>query len=319
MLHHLSSARWMSLCSAVLLAACGGSGGGAGAPTGPAPSTTISLSVPELALAVSGKARIVTVTNTGSAPALSVIYSLTPATPVAVNTVSSCSTLAPGASCQITITPGASATAAPGITNPTPITMNVGGVNTNLSTTALHVLDYGSVFQNGYVFALDDTTSNATSVGGKVAALNDLASTLPWSTTPALINAASLNDGMANTQAIVTIYDALSVSRADYAAGACTALPSNGQNPWYLPAICEMSSAAAGCTPGQPNMQTNLVDTNGTLTGPVTWHWSSTESLAMPVTQSIQHQFATGGTSSQRPEPKGSSFSARCVRVIKTL
>lgn len=308
--------RLATLCSAVLLAACGGSGGGPGAPGGAPTSTptTLSLSVSSLALKTSGIARTVTVTNTGSAPAISVIYSLITVTDTTA--ISSCSTLAPGASCQITITPGATASAAAGDLAPTPINLNVGGLNTNVASAAVHVLEFGSVYQSGYVFDFNDGTPDTGSVGGKVVALSDIAApSLPWSTTSNLINASSLTDGAANTQTIVINYDALSVPRGDYAAGACVALSTGGYTDWYLPAICEMNTAAPGCAPGQPDVQ-SLVDNSGALPPtPLQQHWSSTEDPGTPVTEALLHQFALGGGSSS-DLVKGTAIQARCVRAL---
>lgn len=318
MLRSIHSLRWaaLSLCASSLLAACGGGpDGAAGGGAAPAPPTTLSVSASELALQVSGNARSFTITNTGAAPALSVIYSVSPALPAGSTSLSNCSTLAPLASCTITVTPGATASATAGNTSPVPITFNVGGVNTNIVSASVHVLEFGSVYQSGYVFAFDDTTPATGSVGGKVVALADIAaSPLPWSTSPNLINASSLTDGVANTQLIVAVYDGMSVPRGNYAAGACTELNAGGTG-WYLPAICEMSTAAAGCTPGQPDIQ-SLVDNSATLPPtPAQQHWSSTESAGAPSSNALLHQFALGG-GSQFDFAKGSNIQARCVRGL---
>lgn len=319
----------MSLCSAVLLAACGGSGGGAGAPTGggAAPSTTLSIIPSSLVLSVNhtatspaltGNPRVFTVTNLGSVTAQSVIWAVStgsPALPSGTGVVNTCGSLAPGASCTLTVTPGNTPSAAKGVRNPVPVTLSVGGSNTNLLSPTVQVLTFGSVYQSGYVFDIDDTTPVSGSLGGKVAALDDIASSpLPWSSTaPGLINASSLTDGQANTQAIVAVLDGQSEPRANYAAGTCTALGDGGYTNWYLPAICEMSSAAAGCS-AQPNMQTNLIE-NSTVSGLPSWHWSSTESALNPVVDGVQHQFAVPGAS-QRDGGKGTSVNVRCVRAL---
>lgn len=331
MLRHLSAARWMSLCSAVLLAACGGSGGGAGAPTGGATqNTTLSIIPSALVLSVNdtvtspaltGNPRVFTVTNTGSVTAQSVIWAVStgsPALPSGTNVVSTCGILAPGANCTLTVTPGGGVSAAPGVQNPVPVTLSLGGSNTNLLTPTVQVLTYGSVHQSGYVFSIDDTTSSDGNIGGKAAALSDIAaSPLPWSTTLNLINASSLTDGQSNTQSIVAVYDALSVPRASYAAGACMALADGGFNNWYLPAICEMSSGAAGCA-AQQNMQSNLIE-NSTVAGSPTWHWSSTEAAALPTLNGIQHRFAMPAPPpgpGQQDDVKSNIANVRCVRSL---
>jgi hypothetical protein len=325
--------RLATLCSAVLLAACGGSGGGPGAPGG-APTTTpttLSLSVSSLALKTSGIARTVTVTNTGSAPAISVIYSLITVTDTTA--ISSCSTLAPGASCQITITPGATASAAAGALAPTPINLNVGGLNTNVASAAVHVLDFGSVYQSGYVFDFDDTTPATGSVGGKVVALSDELPGVPWGASvggaPAFNDIAGVNenstgpapscagntDGTCNTAAIVNGH--APTDPVFYAAGACDASIKDTRVDWYLPAICELgSSVGAGCAAGG-NIQQNLID-NGKLPvadQPSMTYWSSTQYSASPITLAWSHFFVfPGGTQGQ--SNKASSFPVRCVHAI---
>lgn len=163
--------------------------------------TSLQTSVSELALSVtglieygipavgqstnSGAARTLTITNTGAAAALNVTYTFSPALPSGT-TISpiSCGTIAPSDICVLTITPGAIPSAAPGDMNPVPITLNISGSNTNTLNSALTILTYGSVYQDGYVFALDDTAANTGSVDGKVVTTTDRAAVSPgivWS------------------------------------------------------------------------------------------------------------------------------------------
>lgn len=340
MLLHLSAARWMSLCSAVLLAACGGSGGGAGAPTGggATPSTTLSISPTDLVLSVNdtarsptltGRPRVFTIRNTGTAPALAVIYAVatgSPAFPVDATTLSNCTTLAPGATCTITVTPGATATSARGDQSPVPVRLSVGGSNTNLLSPTVQVVGYANVYQGGYVFAIDDTTPNTGSVGGKVAALEDAGGlpvpTKPWSTSNNNVAAsASLTDGQANTAAILAQYAGLELP-ANYAAGLCNLSASGGQTDWYLPAICEMGHDEAGAgtscgsaaAPLVENMQSNLV-ADGTLTGLPPRYWSSTQSSA---SLAWQQEFAIGLASGTQwiGSKAGDLTPVRCVRAL---
>jgi hypothetical protein len=159
--------------------------------------TTLSTSVSTLALSVtgltqfgvngtpsSGLARVVTVTNTGALTAtnLSVIL---PTLPSGSSSSTTCgSTLTPSASCTITITPGATATSdgtnpCTGLTAPVPGEITVSADNATTTTVGVVVLGYGCIYQGGYVFALDDTTPNTSSVGGKVAAISDQAPAFP--------------------------------------------------------------------------------------------------------------------------------------------
>jgi hypothetical protein len=349
----------MSLCSAVLLAACGGSGGGAGAPTGGGagapPSTTLSISSTALVLSVdntvasptlTGNPRIFTVTNVGTATALAVIHArstASPAWPTGTNSSSNCTTLAPGASCTITITPGNTASAAPGDLAPVPITLSVGGSNTNLLAPTVQVLTHGSVYQGGYVFSIDDTTPNTGNIGGKVTALTDAVPVAPgviWSSlgnngtsadaaynavlgtndtsTTALGDACNGGtDGACNTTEITTLYTG--VNNAYYAAGACRATQA-GYSDWHLPAICELGGqAAANCAPGGASMQANLID-NGAINvaalPTAVNYWSSTSSNINATFFAWSHQFATGGAATSFEFNKNNMFPVRCVRAL---
>lgn len=350
----------MSLCSAVLLAACGGSGGGAGAPTGgggggASPSTTLAISTTALVLSVNdtvasptltGHARVFTVTNTGTATALAVIYARSPASPAwpnGTNPSSNCTTLAPGASCTITITPGNTPSAAPGDLAAVPITLSVGGSNTNLLTPTVQVLTHGSVYQGGYVFGIDDTTPPTGNIGGKVAATTDAVPQVPgviWSslgnngtsadtaynnvlgtdeTSTTLLGGACNGgtDGACNTNEITTLYTG--VNNTYYAAGACRATQA-GYSDWYLPAVCELGGQAmAGCAVGGASMQANLID-NGALNvaalPTAVNYWSSTSFSALPTNVAWVHQFATGGLAFSAQASKDNMLPVRCVRAL---
>lgn len=161
--------------------------------------TSLSVSVSNLALSVagyteygvtgtpmSGVARIITIINTGSRSAsnLSISY---PAWPTGTTTTTTCgSTLAAGASCTITIQPGNTATSdgtnacTTGVA-PTSQTISVSANNANSVSSSIVILGYGCIYQGGYVYAFDDTTSNTGSVGGKVATTSDQAAAIIWS------------------------------------------------------------------------------------------------------------------------------------------
>ncbi len=103
-------------------------------------------------------------------------YSPSPALPSGTTiSPASCGTIAPSASCALTIFPGSTPSAAPGNTSPTPITLSISGTNTNTLTPTLNILTYGSVYQGGFLYSVDDTTANTGSIGGKVASLTDQA------------------------------------------------------------------------------------------------------------------------------------------------
>jgi hypothetical protein len=338
------------------LTSCGGGGSGGASPQNPGmPSqtpTTLGISASSLALAVGGTARHVTITNAGSAVATAVAYTISPSLP-AGTTVSpaNCADLAPAATCILTVTPGPNPSAAPGDTSPIPIVVTVTGRNTNALSLSLNVLGFGSVYQAGYVFAIDDTTSDTSSVDGKVAALIDQEAPTPlgiiWSSNgsgastsnvvfdniPGIYET-SVNppdacsgalDGACNTRVIIDFYSPPTINpgidRSDYAAGVCAAAI-GGFLSWHLPAICEMgpdsTSSGTGCgtsaSPALQNMQTNLVDQGiGDLTGV---YWSSTESSVNPGTTAIAQFFATAGNSFQAAANKNLQQGVRCIRRI---
>ncbi|MDP1604911.1 MAG: DUF1566 domain-containing protein [Legionella sp.] len=243
--------------------------------------STLGLSVNDMGLnaALTGTPRRITITNTGGSPATNVTYLPSPALPSGT-TISpgSCGTIPASGSCVLTITPGNTPSAASGDTNPTPITLTISGSNTNTLTPAINILTYGSVYQGGYIYAVDDTTPDTGSIGGKVAALTDQSAGVIWSSdgnssvsyvailaidelstplspsptlpsyppgTPAYVACDGKSDGACNSSNIVSYYNfnraaggAAPTPLDQYAAGLCKATIS-GESDWYLPAICE--------------------------------------------------------------------------------
>ena len=248
--------------------------------------TTISASVTALALKTSGAARTITLTNTGASTASSVTYSPSRALPAGTTiTPASCGNIAPAGTCVLTITPGATASAAAYDTNPTPITLSVQGTNTNTLTPTLNIVALASVYQSGFIYSIDDSTATTGSIGGKVAAVTDQAAAYPngiiWSSdgSSAVSNIAifgisetstsaspnpstgqitgqsacnGASDGACDTTNIVTYYNAnrtaggaVPTPLTQYASGLCKA-SIGGYTDWYLPAICEMGPASNG-------------------------------------------------------------------------
>ncbi|WP_131795840.1 DUF1566 domain-containing protein [Fluoribacter gormanii] len=159
--------------------------------------TRLNASVSDLALSVSGLteygvngtpasglARMITITNTGNNPAINL--SITPPTwPAGTSNTTSCgSTLSANSSCTITIHPGSTATSdgtnpCSSGTAPVPGVVQVSAGNATTVSTSVVVLSYGCIYQGGYVYAFDDTTSNTVSVGGKVTTTSDQAAAYP--------------------------------------------------------------------------------------------------------------------------------------------
>ena len=316
---------WVLLCALPLwLAGCGG-GGGSGVAAAPPPtptpttlSTTLAASVSSLALSVNdpgsnpaltGNPRIITVTNTGSVTATDVTVSVAPALPSGTTVASNCTNLPAAASCTLTVTPGATPSAAAGVTAPAVPVATIAASNGNTLTVPIQVLGYGSVYQGGYVFAIDDTTSDTGSVGGKVAALSDASTALAWGGLGTATGASSLSDGQTNTATIVTV-----LGTGTYAAYACT-LPDHGYNDWYLPAICEMDTAP-GCPASGQTMQLNLVNRGnvGALSG--NNDWSSYEFPGSPTNGAWEESFAIAGGNAQSVARKSLPLHVRCVRQL---
>lgn len=146
------------------------------------PPSILALSVKDTSLnpALTGNARQITIINTGTNEAIGVSVSAT-GLPTGTNITTvptTCTgTLAANATCSITITPGLNATSGcnTGIV-PTPGTITVSATNVATPVTSdVVVLSYGCQYQGGFLYAVDDTTANTGSIGGKVSSLVDQA------------------------------------------------------------------------------------------------------------------------------------------------
>lgn len=316
-----------------------------------ATSVTIPLSVntTNLALKTGGSSRQIVITNSGVGAANNVTYHLSPALPAGSSmSPASCGTIAAGGSCVLTIAPGATPSATPGDTQPTPLTLTVSGSNTNTLTSSINILTYGSVYESGYIFAIDDTTSPTSSIGGKVASLTDQVSSgstaIIWSSNGTVqvvdrsnitgiyeISTAGPNscngnsDGACNSTLILNHYlPVTSYPLSFYAAGICTETIDDYTD-WYLPAICELGydtlNIGSGCgtssTPTLQNMQSNLVD-NGNIGALSGTYWSSTEYtklLGNPTDDAWVQTFGVS-SNSQTGSDKSVNFGIRCVRAL---
>jgi hypothetical protein len=281
-------------------------------PTGGA-TTTLSVSITDLALSISGltlngqasgQPRTITITNTGGAEAtaLNIDY---PTWPAATTAVDDCgATLAAGAACTITVTPNTTPTTSCSTTGiaPTPGVITIGAGNATDVTSNVVVLNYGCIYQGGYLFAMTEAADTAESIGGTVVTQVDQAARDPngvfWSSDAAgtstvvdiiygisetsTTEAANPNtdqvdgqsacngatDGSCNSNNIITYYSPPTtdpaITPSFYAAGRCTETIS-GYSDWYLPAICEMGPASngSGCAVGTQNIITQL----GSLVG----------------------------------------------------
>ncbi len=155
--------------------------------------TTLSASVSDLALSIaglvgapaSGSPRVIIVTNTGATAARGLEIA-SPTWPTGTVSNTTCSgTLAAGASCMITVTPGGTPTSDGGSpcsdgVAPVPGIVQVTADNANTVSTNVVVLSYGCIYQEGFVFSIDDTTPSTQSIGGTVAALENQSNGMVW-------------------------------------------------------------------------------------------------------------------------------------------
>ncbi len=227
---------------------------------------------------LTGTARSLTLTNTHTSTMTGITISY-PSWPAGTSASSTCSsTLAPGASCTITITPGPNATSdCQEALSPTPGTILVTSDNAPSVSADVVVLTYGCIYQGGFVYSINDATSPTTSISGKTAAVydtisqsNPIISAVPnwggsgidigsatWNTTTS-----GMNNGSNNTALIIATLGCPVPTSEEYAACDCALLsvtatgttncsaPNTCYTGWYLPALCELSSTSDGVYSG---------------------------------------------------------------------
>lgn len=281
----------------------------------------LSINSPGADPALSGNARIIRIENTGSIPANNVQVS-TSGFPIGTSiTNNACTgTLNAGATCDITITPGGTAspdnivnacTTSPG-TEPVPAIVTVSADNAQATDINILILGYGCIYHGGFLFSVDDSTPNTGSIGGKVAALsNEPSPFYQWSIIYDNTVADSITDGLANTNALAN-------PAGQYpAAQACLNKSDQGFSDWFTPAICELGrygglGSDAGCGTTNPNLYTTLYTKNlGGFAGG--FYWSSTEFSGVPTFFAWYQGFGNGG---QFNDDKFTNLWVRCVRAF---
>jgi hypothetical protein len=273
-----------------------------------------------------GNPRTVRIQNTGSQPAnnLQVTpFGLPTGTSISSNTCTG--TLSAGAHCDITITPGNTAspnssntpcTTAPG-TEPVPATLTVSAINALPVSVDVLFLGYGCIYQGGFLFSVDDSTPATGSIGGKVAALSDQEEspsdfTFLWATLAVNTAADSITNGLANTNSLTS-------PAGQYpAAQACLNKTDDGFSDWYMPAICELgrfvgSGGNPNCPTANPNLYT-VLRTNNLGAFANGSYWSSTEFVGSPAGFAWGQDFQTGGLGSFNKTVL--SLRVRCVRAF---
>ena len=137
--------------------------------------STLGLSVNNMSLnaALTGKPRKIIISNTGTREALDVVYSVEPNLPSGTSiSPATCGNILSGDTCDLTITPGSTASSSES-------ELMVSSSNTNPLISNINVLTYGDTYQSGYLFAVDDTTLDTESIAGQIAAFSDQAPAIP--------------------------------------------------------------------------------------------------------------------------------------------
>lgn len=283
---------------------------------------TLSALTQELALSVgannpaflelTGHPRSIRITNEGSVAATGLQVSAVgfpEGTSIGDNTTCT-GTLNAGATCDIIIVPGATAspsindntqpcTTAPG-TVPAPAVVRVSADSVPPTDIQVFVLGYGCIYQGGHLFSVSDGMPFTGSISGKVVNVRDDDNDplqLPWggeginiggineNSGPGLDSCLGKSDGACNTQRIVAVLTGQqSIPLEDYAAGWCSHQTIASFDDWYLPAICEMipfdeefPDAPPACPEHSANLYANLEASGlGVFAADVSY-WSSTE------------------------------------------
>jgi hypothetical protein len=273
------------------------------------PPTTISSSVNNLALSVkntaldptlTGKPRTITITNNGPNPTINLDVRAG-MFPDGTSSSHNCpAVLNVAASCTITITPGVNATSTctSSTIAPFPAFVSVHTDNSPYVSIEVLVLSYGCIYQQGYIYSVDDTTPASGNIGGKVVAIVDQAARGPggkiWSSNNGgaydggvpifAVNELSTTvspspssgqvagqtscngktNGLCNSNNIFAYYTTLGgVGPTNYASGLCKNYNSGDANlNWYLPSFCEMGpstmAAPFDCASNIANIVSNI-------------------------------------------------------------
>ncbi len=271
------------------------------------------------------------ISNTGDATANNVVYSITPSLPAGtVITPASCGSIPVGGTCELTVTPSSTESSSAS-------TLTVSGNNTNAIESQIDVLTYGSIYQSGYVFSVNDTTPDTESIGGQVAALVDQAPAgapsdfngIAWGSRVAIYGVSQSStpsnpvtseyqapgqtacygsdDGLCTTTNIIAYFAYLtSIPTTDYAAGLCTAHIGD-HNDWYLPAANQLGGA------GPQSIGRNL-DALGLGNITLGWYWSSTQ--GSPPSRDAIYVGFNGAGGRFGGGGKGSRLGVRCIRDL---
>ncbi|MFH0128783.1 hypothetical protein ACGLHS_01155 [Variovorax sp. VaC1] len=268
---------------------------------------------PGLNSALTGVARKITITNTGLYDAKG-LKTASSTLPLATSISSNCNGVLPaGSSCQVMVTPGATPTTAPLAMAPTPVKLLVSGDNTNTSSIDIHILSYGSVYQAGYVFALDDTTVSTTSVGGKTLALSPASNGEIWGP-DGPTTGIPYGEGRATTRAVADLFQG-----QPSAAKTCISSSAGGYSDWYLPGWCELWGRCGSNTQSLLNTLFNIYP--GIRDWPRSYWVADPQSQwdASSTTTAVSYDFQDQTTNVINPRsPRNQLKTTRCMRDLSS-
>jgi hypothetical protein len=267
---------------------------------------------------VSGLPKEFTILNTSTSyPARNLNVTLFGNTGVTVAMSSCGATLPANSSCTVELAPpsvGAEA-GQPAFSG----TLSVSASNVTITASeTFYLLNYANIYNDGYIYALNDNTPT-TSLTGAVAATADL-TVSGWGTRTIPVNKSYGGEGSrdgaeGNMSAMLTRDGTLNLFPA---AKACYDYRSiHDLSGWYLPAICEFGGAGqgAGCSGSGAtnNMEAKLVSQSIGNFSSARPYWSSTQFY---VSDNLAWSQSFSGSGTQEYSEKSQSFSVRCARAI---
>ncbi|HVT62934.1 MAG TPA: hypothetical protein VHD33_05550 [Legionellaceae bacterium] len=329
------------------------------------PTTTLSISPSSLALSVkcptsggscvysnaslTGNQRYITVQNTSASQTTPTLTTTAAGFPTGTSiTADTCNgnTLAPLATCSITVTPNqVSSSDCTNGSQATPGTITI-STGSGSAVANIYVLSYGCIYQGGFIYSIDDNYTDypeAGSIGGSTAAVYD---SVPgqsgtfdvpnWGGTGIDVGSTTYdtsstgaNNGDTNTTTITNVLGCTGSNATDIAACVCGYLsvdeagdlnctsPSTCYVDWYLPAICQLGQATCAgcaCTSGSTNMTDQLYNTIGAnFVNTNSYYWSSSEN---PNNAANYADYAVIADNNQSYAPKYLKIGIRCGRNL---
>lgn len=205
------------------------------------PPATLVASPSSLLIKAYGTPRTLTVTNVSANTAHGIGYDVRSGG-TRMSVMGTCATgsvidLPPGQSCTLTIvSQGAVPAGSPVVSG----TVSVSALNTNIVKETLAILDYGNIYQDGFIYSMNDDP-RAANLSAKAVSTQTLQGY--WSTYIILAYtfSGSLTDGIYNLTQMKYIDPSLKTYSAEQ--GCVNYKSDQGYTNWYLPAICDMGES----------------------------------------------------------------------------